>query len=143
MLACTPVSTLQEEYWQEKRGGEEGEEGAGDVAKGDKKQSSKERKLFLHTHLHLHFLSLPPLSLPPSPLSPSPPLSSPSSLADTLQTEEPEQMEEDGAVPAGDETTPTPVPVEVMTKIASCLEELKKCLEEAPHTMVSTSNLLI
>lgn len=95
VLACTPVSTLQEEYWQEKRGGEEGEEGAGDVAKGDKKQST-----------------------------------------DTLQTEEPEQMEEDGAVPAGDETTPTPVPVEVMTKIASCLEELKKCLEEAPHTMV-------
>ena len=39
-------------------------------------------------------------------------------------------------VGGGDEATSTPVPPEVITKIASCLEELNKCLKEAHHTTV-------
>ena len=42
-----------------------------------------------------------------------------------------------GVLPGDNEDTPPPVPPEVITRIASCLEELKKCIEEAPHTTVS------
>ena len=50
--------------------------------------------------------------------------------------EEQEAMEE-GARP--DTDSATPLPVDVISRIASCLEELKKCVEEAHHTMVSYS----
>ena len=41
-------------------------------------------------------------------------------------------------VESQDTAPPTePVPPEVMSKIATCLEELRKCLEKAPHTTVS------
>ena len=40
------------------------------------------------------------------------------------------------------EVTPTPVPPDVIARIVSCLEELKKCLEQAAHTVVSDSLLL-
>ena len=51
-------------------------------------------------------------------------------------------MMQEGAIPDEDEATPSLVPAEVITRIASCLEELKKCLEEAPHTTVSGRSLL-
>ena len=35
------------------------------------------------------------------------------------------------------EVAPQPIPADVMRKIVLCLEELKKCLEQAPHTIVS------
>ena len=46
---------------------------------------------------------------------------------------------EEGTLPDEDEATPSLVPAEVITKIAACLEELRKCMEEAPHTTVSGS----
>jgi len=35
------------------------------------------------------------------------------------------------------EAMPQPIPIEIMRKISSCLDELRKCLEQAPHTTVS------
>ena len=68
-----------------------------------------------HTHAHMHAAD----RLPPT-------------------GEEQEAMEE-GARPDTDSAMPIPVPVDVISRIASCLEELKKCVEEAHHTMVSCS----
>ena len=47
-----------------------------------------------------------------------------------------EEMDQ-GVLPGDEEDTPPPVPPELITRIACCLEELKKCIEEAPHTTVS------
>ena len=35
------------------------------------------------------------------------------------------------------EAAPQPIPPDIMRKTVLCLEELKKCLEQAPHTIVS------
>ena len=135
VVACTPVKTLPEDFWSvggrgregeggegegERKGGEEGD--AGDSSKGGKKRSNCKCYHFLlhcsrysNTHTHMHAAD----RLPPT-------------------GEEQEAMEE-GARPDTDSATPTPVPVDVISRIASCLEELKKCVEEAHHTMVSCS----
>lgn len=48
-----------------------------------------------------------------------------------------EAMEEEEEEGGSQDATPTPIPPEVVARIVSCLEELKKSLEEAPHTIVS------
>ena len=45
---------------------------------------------------------------------------------------------DEGVLPGNEEEdTPPPITPELITRIASCLEELKKCIEEAPRTTVS------
>ena len=50
-----------------------------------------------------------------------------------------EEMDQ-GVLPGDEEDTPPPVPPELITRVARCLEELKKCIKEAPHTTVSLLN---
>ena len=40
-----------------------------------------------------------------------------------------------------EEATPPPVPPEIIARIASCLEEMNKCIDEAPLSTVSVHEL--
>ena len=126
VVACTPVkstSALPDDFWniagdEDANGTEEDEFGLGEAAEGGKTKSKPSGEEAMEEGAE---------GLPPAP------------AGDVIVKEEKqtEQLAESMEGVEPQEAPPTPVPAEVILRIVSCLEELKKCLEQAAHTIVS------
>ena len=101
--------------------GGEGEKEEGQISETIEQEKTREKNYFVVCQI---IFSIGPLAAVPA--------------VDTVQAEEPMEQEVlPGNDNSEDEATPPPVPPEVLTGIACCLEEVKKCIEDAPHNTVS------
>ncbi|CAI8032881.1 Protein virilizer homolog [Geodia barretti] len=107
VVACTPVKNVPEDYWSGgpvREGGEE-EKKSEELVEGEGGGGGGEN-----------------IADEEKPTSPS------------LHRGDGEEEMDQGVLPGDEEDTPPPVPPELITRVARCLEELKKCIKEAPHT---------